>query len=58
VQRQQQQKRSDADPLRACGDGGADGQQRRGVAVVDEVMFGEPGFVKAHLLGFDDEVKV
>ena len=58
VQRKQQQERPDANPTGPRGDGGADRQQRGGVAVVDEVVLGEPRFVETHLLGVDDEVEV
>lgn len=58
VQRQQQQKRPDANPLGPCGDRGADRKQRRRVAVIDEVVLGEPRFVEAQHFGLHDEVEV
>src|SRR4029077_5282923 len=44
--------------LRSGGDRGGQGQDRRGVAVVGEVMFREPDRVEAEGLGMFDEVEL
>ena len=57
VQRQQHQVRADPHPGRALGDRGGDHERRGRVAVVDEVVLGEPHRVEAELLGGDDLVE-
>ena len=47
VQRQQQHAGADVDALGTGRDGAADGQHRRRVAVVEEVVLGEPDVVEA-----------
>ena len=57
VQRQQQDPGADPDASGQAGDGGGDGQDGGCVAVVDEVMFGDPDVVVAELLGVDDFIE-
>ena len=55
VQRQQQEVEADPHPFRPGGDGGGEGDDRRRVAVVGEVVLGEPDGVVAERLGVLDE---
>ena len=48
---------ADPDSGRQAGDGGGDGQHGGRVAVVDEVVLGDPDVVVAELLGVDDFVE-
>ena len=58
VQRQKKQERPDPKASGPCCDGGSDRQQRRRVAVIDEVVLGEPRFVEPHLFGLRHEIEV
>ena len=49
--RREQDVGADADSRRARGDSGSGGRQRGQIAVVGEVMFGEPNGIEAELLG-------
>ena len=49
--RREQDVGADADSRRARGDSGSGGHQRGQIAVVGEVMFGEPNGIEAELLG-------
>jgi hypothetical protein len=58
VQWQQDEERTDADPCRTRGHRTSDRQQRRRVAIVNEMVFGQPRVVVAERFGIRDEIEL